>query len=208
MLKSTDKTLPENSFNGKSKSNHAELNTKMPVGFFSTVISTLKTSKMDFSICESLYNYRLNFILEKNKKRKNERKSNIFDSNCDIDEDIESIISKIFKILEVDDGQILILSLFLIEKFIYRTKIILDEVNIIKIVVVSLLETIKYNIDEPNINAYLICLALKIDKNVLVNMEMSFLNAIDYKLKVDQDKFFTYKQKIMVPWINYLKENL
>ena len=39
-------------------------------------------------------------------------------------------------------------------------------------------------------------------------MEMSFLNAIDYKLKVDQDKFFTYKQKIMVPWINYLKENL
>ena len=204
MLKSSEKTLPENSFNGKSKSNHAELNTKMPVGFFSKVISTLKTSKMDFSICESLYNYRLNFILEKNKKRKNER----FDSNCDIDEDIESIISKIFKILEVDDGQILILSLFLIEKFIYRTKIILDEVNIIKIVVVSLLETIKYNIDEPNINAYLICLALKIDKNVLVNMEMSFLNAIDYKLKVDQDKFFTYKQKIMVPWINYLKENL
>ena len=208
MLKSTDKTLPENSFNGKSKSNHAELNTKMPVGFFSKVISTLKTSKMDFSICESLYNYRLNFILEKNKKRKNERKSNIFDSNCDIDEDIESIISKIFKILEVDDGQILILSLFLIEKFLYRTKIILDEVNIIKIVVVSLLETIKYNIDEPNINAYLICLALKIDKNALINMEMSFLNAIDYKLKVDQDKFFTYKQKIMVPWINYLKENL
>ena len=208
MLKSTDKTLPENSFNGKSKSNHAELNTKMPVGFFSKVISTLKTSKMDFSICESLFNYRLNFILEKNKKRKNERKSNIFDSNYDIDEDIESIISKIFKILEVDDGQILILSLFLIEKFLYRTKIILDEVNMIKIVVVSLLETIKYNIDEPNINAYLICLALKIDKNALINMEMSFLNAIDYKLKVDQDKFFIYKQKIMVPWINYLKENL
>ena len=208
MLKSSEKTLPENSFNGKSKSNRGELTTRMPVGFFSKVISTLKTSKMDFSICESLYNYRLNFILEKNKKRKNERKSNIFDSNCDIDEDIESIISKIFKILEVDDGQILILSLFLIEKFIYRTKIILDEVNIIKIVVVSLLETIKYNIDEPNINAYLICLALKIDKNALINMEMSFLNAIDYKLKVDQDKFFTYKQKIMGPWINYLKENL
>ena len=208
MLKSTEKTLPENSSIGKSKSNHAELATRIPVGFFSKVISTLKTSKMDFSICESLFNYRLNFILEKNKKRKNERKSNIFDSNYDIDEDIESIISKIFKILEVDDGQILILSLFLIEKFLYRTKIILDEVNMIKIVVVSLLETIKYNIDEPNINAYLICLALKIDKNALINLEMSFLNAIDYKLKVDQDKFFTYKQKIMVPWINYLKENL
>jgi hypothetical protein len=208
MLKSTEKTLPENSSNGKSKSNHAELATRIPVGFFSKVISTLKTSKMDFSICESLFNYRLNFILEKNKKRKNERKSNIFDSNYDIDEDIESIIAKIFKILEVDDGQILILSLFLIEKFMYRTKIILDEVNIIKIVVVSLLETIKYNIDEPNINAYLICLALKIDKNALINMEMLFLNAIDYKLKVDQDKFSTYKQKIMVPWINYLKENL
>ena len=179
------------------------------IGFFGKVISTLKSNKMDFQICESLCIYRLKSILQKSKKRKAERKTSDFDSNTtiDIDNDIDIIISKILKSFELD-GQIIILSIFLLEKFIYKNKIILDGFNFINLFTLSLLETIKYNIDEPDINTTLICSMLKTDKDGLLDLEMSFLNLLDYKLKVEEEKFFTYKQKIMIPWIDYLKSNL
>lgn len=207
MLEKTERILPENIINIKNRSNLSESNPKKNIGFFSRVIATLKSNKMDFSICESLFIYRLKFILEKNKKRKTERKSSVFDSNHVIDDDIENIIPKIFKIFEVD-GQIIILSLFLLEKVLYKCKILLDELNILKLIIVSLLETIKFNIDEPEINGNLICSVLKIDKEGLINIEMSYLSFVDYKLKIEEEKFFTYKQKIMIPWIDYLKDNL
>ena len=207
MLEKTERILPENIINIKNRSNISESNPKKNIGFFSKVIATLKSNKMDFSICESLFIYRLKFILEKNKKRKTERKSSVFDSNHVIDDDIENIIPKIFKIFEVD-GQIIILSLFLLEKVLYKCKILLDELNILKLIIVSLLETIKFNIDEPEINGNLICSLLKIDKEGLINIEMSYLSFVDYKLKIEEEKFFTYKQKIMIPWIDYLKDNL
>lgn len=207
MLEKTERILPENIINIKNRSNISESNPKKNIGFFSRVIATLKSNKMDFSICESLFIYRLKFILEKNKKRKTERKSSVFDSNHVIDDDIENIIPKIFKIFEVD-GQIIILSLFLLEKVLYKCKILLDELNILKLIIVSLLETIKFNIDEPEINGNLICSLLKIDKEGLINIEMSYLSFVDYKLKIEEEKFFTYKQKIMIPWIDYLKDNL
>ena len=207
MLEKTERILPENIINIKNRSNLSESNPKKNIGFFSKVITTLKSNKMDFSICESLFIYRLKFILEKNKKRKTERKSSVFDSNHVIDDDIENIIPKIFKIFEVD-GQIIILSLFLLEKVLYKCKILLDELNILKLIIVSLLETIKFNIDEPEINGNLICSVLKIDKEGLINIEMSYLSFVDYKLKIEEEKFFTYKQKIMIPWIDYLKDNL
>ena len=207
MLEKTERILPENIINIKNRSNFSESNPKKNIGFFSKVIATLKSNKMDFSICESLFIYRLKFILEKNKKRKTERKSSVFDSNHVIDDDIENIIPKIFKIFEVD-GQIIILSLFLLEKVLYKCKILLDELNILKLIIVSLLETIKFNIDEPEINGNLICSVLKIDKEGLINIEMSYLSFVDYKLKIEEEKFFTYKQKIMIPWIDYLKDNL
>lgn len=207
MLEKTERILPENIINIKNRSNLSESNPKKNIGFFSKVIATLKSNKMDFSICESLFIYRLKFILEKNKKRKTERKSSVFDSNHVIDDDIENIIPKIFKIFEVD-GQIIILSLFLLEKVLYKCKILLDELNILKLIIVSLLETIKFNIDEPEIDGNLICSVLKIDKEGLINIEMSYLSFVDYKLKIEEEKFFTYKQKIMIPWIDYLKDNL
>lgn len=207
MLEKTERILPENIINIKNRSNISESNPKKNIGFFSRVIATLKSNKMDFSICESLFIYRLKFILEKNKKRKTERKSSVFDSNHVIDDDIENIIPKIFKIFEVD-GQIIILSLFLLEKVLYKCKILLDELNILKLIIVSLLETIKFNIDEPEIDGNLICSVLKIDKEGLINIEMSYLSFVDYKLKIEEEKFFTYKQKIMIPWIDYLKDNL
>ena len=102
----------------------------------------------------------------------------------------------------------IILSIFLLEKFIYKNKIILDGFNVVNLFTLSLLETIKYNIDEPDINTSLICSMLKTDKDGLLDLEMSFLNLLDYRLKVEEEKFFTYKQKIMIPWIDYLKTNL
>ena len=183
------------------------LSPKGSPGFFGKVISTLKSNNMDFLICESIYLFRIKSILEKSRKRKNERKSTIFDCNYLYNQDIEQIIPKIFKILEVD-GQIIFLSLFLLEKIIFKYKIILDEEYIIKYVVISLVETIKFNVDDSNIDSNIICSILKIDKEMFINLEFKFLRIIDYNLKIDKEKFFLYKQKIMMPWIDYLKSLL
>ena len=169
--------------------------------FISRFITTLKSSKMDYSICESIYIYRINSILEKNKSI--EYKSSIFNLNYDYLEDIEKILSKIFKIFKVD-GQTIILSLFLLEK-VNKNGIMLNENNIITLSVISLIETIKFNFDDPDIDGKLVCSVLKIDEDLLVKLEVNFLRIIDYKLKIDEDTFAIYKKKIMIPWIDYLK---
>lgn len=169
--------------------------------FISKFITTLKSSKTDYSICESIYIYRINSILEKNKSI--EYKSSIFILNYDYLEDIEKVLTKIFKIFEVD-GQTIILSLYLLEK-INKNGILLYKDNIITLAVISLIETIKFNFDNPDIDGKLVCSVLKIDKDLLVKLEASFLNFIDYRLKIDEDKFIIYKKNIMIPWIDYLK---
>ena len=193
--KTKERILPKNSFININKE------------FFIKVIITLKSNNMDYSICESLYIYRIKYSIEKNRKKNIERKLTILDSNNELNEDIENVISKIFKKFEVD-GQIIILSLFILEKFMYKSKIILDENNLIKLVVISLVETKKFYMDNATIDTKLICSILKIDNDMLVNLEFFFLGYIDYKLKIDEDKFFTYKQKIMIPWIDYFKSFL
>ena len=96
----------------------------------------------------------------------------------------------------------------MIEKAINKNKIILDEINLLKIILISLVETIKFNIDNCNIDGSSICSFLRIEKDMLISLELKFLGFIDYKLKVDEDKFFSYKQKIMIVWIDYLKDLL
>ena len=169
--------------------------------FITAFFTTLKSSKMDYFICESIYIYRINSILEKNKSM--EYKSSIFNLNYDYLEDIEKVISKIFKIFKAD-GQTIILSLFLLEK-INKYGIMLNENNIITLSVISLIETIKFNFDDPDIDGKLVCSVLKIDEDLLVKLEVNFLRIIDYKLKIDEDTFAIYKKKIMIPWIDYLK---
>jgi hypothetical protein len=179
-----------NNFDLYSYEKNILINEKFIIRF----ITTLKSSKMDYSICESIYIYRINSILEKNKSI--EYKSSIFNLNYDYLEDIEKILSKIFKIFKVD-GQTIILSLFLLEK-VNNNGIILNKYNIITLAVISLIETIKFNFDEPDIDGNLVCSLLKIDKDFLVQLEVSFLKFIDYKLKIDEDKFAIYKKKIMI----------
>ena len=169
--------------------------------FITDFITTLKSSKMDYFICESIYIYRINSILEKSKSK--EYNSSIFNLNYDYLEDIEKVISKIFKIFKAD-GQTIILSLFLLEK-INKNGIMLNENNIITLSVISLIETIKFNFDDPDIDGKLVCSVLKIDEDLLVKLEVNFLRIIDYKLKIDEDTFAIYKKKIMIPWIDYLK---
>lgn len=189
--------------------NSSELNRiKEDKGYSAKLLSILKSGKIDFHICQSLYLYRIKFILDKYKKKKCERKSTIFDSNnIKEQQNFEEIIPKIFKMFDID-GQIVILSLFLLEKAIFKSKIFLDKINLIKFVVISLVETIKFNNDEPDIGGKLICSILRIDNDTLINLELKFLGVIDYKLNPDEDKYFAYKQKILVLWIDYLKSLL
>ena len=186
-----------NTFDLYSYQKNILINEKFITAFF----TTLKSSKMDYFICESIYIYRINSILEKNKSM--EYKSSIFNLNYDYLEDIEKVISKIFKIFKAD-GQTIILSLFLLEK-INKYGIMLNENNIITLSVISLIETIKFNFDDPDIDGKLVCSVLKIDEDLLVKLEVNFLRIIDYKLKIDEDTFAIYKKKIMIPWIDYLK---
>lgn len=186
-----------NTFDLYSYQKNILINEKFITAFF----TTLKSSKMDYFICESIYIYRINSILEKNKSM--EYKSSIFNLNYDYLEDIEKVISKIFKIFKVD-GQTIILSLFLLEK-VNKNGIMLNENNIITLSVISLIETIKFNFDDPDIDEKLVCSVLKIDEDLLVKLEVNFLRIIDYKLKIDEDTFAIYKKKIMIPWIDYLK---
>ena len=205
LKKSQERILSTNSFECPQASSN--LSIKDTQEFLYKTITTLKTNRMDYHICQSLYLYRIKFIMDKNKKKKNERKSTIFDSNYLCDENIEQIFTRILKLFEVD-GQIIILSLFLLEKFIYKSRILLDENNYTKLIIVSLMETIKFFVDDSSIDAKLICSVLKIDKEMLVNMEYTFLNSINYKLNIDEEKFFLYKQKIMIIWVDYLKNKL
>ena len=205
LKKSQERILSTNSFECPQASSN--LSIKDTQEFLYKTITTLKTNRMDYHICQSLYLYRIKFIMDKNKKKKNERKSTIFDSNYLYNENIEQIFTRILKLFEVD-GQIIILSLFLLEKFIYKSRIILDENNYTKLIIVSLMETIKFFVDDSSIDAKLICSVLKIDKEMLVNMEYTFLNYINYKLNIDEEKFFLYKQKIMIIWVDYLKNKL
>lgn len=205
LKKSQERILSTNSFECPQASSN--LSIKDTQEFLYKTITTLKTNRMDYHICQSLYLYRIKFIMDKNKKKKNERKSTIFDSNYLCDENIEQIFTRILKLFEVD-GQIIILSLFLLEKFIYKSRILLDENNYTKLIIVSLMETIKFFVDDSSIDAKLICSVLKIDKEMLVNMEYTFLNSINYKLNIDEEKFFLYKQKIMIIWVDYLKSKL
>ena len=205
LKKSQERILSTNSFECPYASSN--LSIKDTQEFLCKTITTLKTNRMDYHICQSLYLYRIKFIMDKNKKKKNERKSTIFDSNYLYNENIEQIFTKILKLFEAD-GQIIILSLFLLEKFIYKSRIILDENNYTKLIIISLMETIKFFVDDSSIDAKLICSVLKIDKEMLVNMEYTFLNSINYKLNIDEDKFFLYKQKIMITWVDYLKNKL
>jgi len=191
----------ENSFSNNFDLYSYQENILVNKKFISKFITTLKSSKMDYSICESIYIYRINTILEKNKSI--EYKSSIFNLNYDYLEDIEKVLTKIFKIFEVD-GQTIILSLYLLEK-INKNGILLYKDNIITLAVISLIETIKFNFDNPDIDGKLVCSVLKIDKDLLVKLEASFLNFIDYRLKIDEDKFIIYKKNIMIPWIDYLK---
>ena len=205
LKKSQERILSTNSFECPQTSSN--LSIKDTQEFLYKTITTLKTNRMDYHICKSLYLYRIKFIMDKNKKKKNERKSTIFDSNYLYNENIEQIFTRILKLFEVD-GQIIILSLFLLEKFIYKSRILLDENNYTKLIIVSLMETIKFFVDDSSIDAKLICSVLKIDKEMLVNMEYTFLNYINYKLNIDEEKFFLYKQKIMIIWVDYLKNKL
>ena len=205
LKKSQERILSTNSFECPQASSNLRI--KDTQEFLYKTITTLKTNRMDYHICQSLYLYRIKFIMDKNKKKKNERKSTIFDWNYLYNEDIEQIFTRILKLFEVD-GQIIILSLFLLEKFIYKSRIILDENNYTKLIIVSLMETIKFFVDDSSIDAKLICSVLKIDKEMLVNMEYTFLNSINYKLNIDEEKFFLYKQKIMIIWVDYLKNKL
>ena len=174
------------------------------INSFSKIISIIKTDKMDLEICENLYIFRIKSILEKNKKKKNKMVQNIFNSSYPNNCDVEVIAHKIFELFNVD-GQIIMLSMFILDKFLYKSKIVLNEMNLIKIMTISLIETIKFHVDDHDIEAKTICFLLQIDQETLVNLEFTFLSQIDFMLKVDEEKFNIYKKKIIISGIDYLK---
>lgn len=136
------------------------------------------------------------------------KKSTNFDSNVPIaQDDIDDIVPKMIETLE-SDGRKLLLSLLILETGLKKMKVFLNEYNVVKFMVISLMEVGKYYDDLFNGNQKLIAKILEISTDELMSLEMEFLSCIDYKLTVSPKELNNFHRKLVTSWINNkFKEN-
>ena len=102
----------------------------------------------------------------------------------------ETFIEKIVYILDFDDN-LLILSLMVLDKFL-TSKIILSESNVHKVFFICLMETHKFFDDNTFTNKdYAKMCGVSVDE--LLNMEIYFLECINFNLFIKDDEFKKYK---------------
>ena len=102
----------------------------------------------------------------------------------------ETFIQKIVYILDFDDN-LLILSLMVLDKFL-TSKIILSQSNVHKVFFICLMETHKFFDDNTFTNKdYAKMCGVSVDE--LLNMEIYFLECINFNLFIKDDEFKKYK---------------
>ena len=99
------------------------------------------------------------------------------------------------KILKINDN-LLVLLLMNIDKVISSGKFILCYKNINKIFYICLMITQKYY-EDNSFNNKTFAELVGIDCDELLDMEMEFMNMIDFKLFIKDEDFEKYKQKII-----------
>jgi hypothetical protein len=102
----------------------------------------------------------------------------------------ETFIEKIVYILDFDDN-LLILSLMVLDKFL-TSKIILSQSNVHKVFFICLMETHKFFDDNTFTNKdYAKMCGVSVEE--LLNMEIYFLECINFNLFIKDDEFKKYK---------------
>ena len=159
------------------------------------VIKKVKIITGNLFLISSIRNI-LENLLEQNKKLKTYKKSlkkqssMIYSKGKKANISILQYLNRIYKYLHPEDSTKTI-SLILIDRLCSIKNIILTENNIHKIIISSLLISIKYN--EDHIYSYdYYALIFGTSKKILGKLEMEFLNDVNYNIFVNQEVYEKY----------------
>jgi len=113
---------------------------------------------------------------------------------CELDKyDMEDFIYRCYKMLGFDSN-LLILSMMNLDKLL-TNKFILTSTNIHKIFFTCMMETQKYYDDESFTNK-VYAKTCGISTKELLELELEFMNYIDFNIYIKDEDFFQYKRKL------------
>ena len=125
-----------------------------------------------------------------------DNQSNIKRKRKNIDEyNFEDLFKFCIKMLKINDN-LLILIMMNIDKIISNGKIIVNYKNINRLFYTCLMITQKYY-EDNSLNNKIYADLVGVNCDELLNMEMEYMNLIDFELFIKDDEFAKYKQKII-----------
>lgn len=116
--------------------------------------------------------------------------SSIFDFNTSIKISFQDYLIRLIKYTQVESNT-LIYCLSLIDTLCSTKRIFLSYYNVHKIFFTALLISIKLNEDEIYIEKHY-CLCSGMSANEIAELEMNFLNIVDYNLHINQERYELY----------------
>ena len=147
-----------------------------------------------FSILETILEYSINS--EKNPSSIFDNQSNVNNEYQILDEyNFEELFLFCVKILKINDN-LLVLIMMYIDKILSSNNFSLNEKNINRLFYTCLMVTQKYYEDNSfNNKIYADLVGISCDE--LLNLEMEFMNLINFELFIKDDEFDKYNKKIM-----------
>ena len=125
-----------------------------------------------------------------------DNQSNIKRKRKNIDEyNFEDLFKFCIKMLKINDN-LLILIMMNIDKIISNGKIIVNYKNINRLFYTCLMITQKYY-EDNSLNNKIYADLVGVNCDELLNMEIEYMNLIDFELFIKDDEFTKYKQKII-----------
>ena len=113
---------------------------------------------------------------------------------CELDKyDMEDFIYRCYKMLGFDSN-LMILSMMNLDKLL-ANKFILTSTNIHKVFFTCMMETQKYYDDESFTNK-VYAKTCGISTKELLELELEFMNYIDFNIYIKDEEFFKYKKKL------------
>lgn len=178
--------------------------------FFKGIIRVLNQSNhpLNFTVSFQVFLQRISY-LKANRSLDYETKETVFDSyqaTTPDEEEFEKILQEIVKMFKID-GRKLIISLLYLENFLKNSGLKLNDYNLIKLIITSLVITGKFYDDLFDIDMKSIYKNFKFDSSEFQKMEMSFFEGLDYKLDIQTKELSIFTRKIATSMINKLKNN-
>ena len=143
-------------------------------------------------------------IFDMNKQNNIETDSDSENENNSIIEknDIENFIIRCIQLLDIEE-EILILSMMALDKLL-KNNFLLCENNLHKVIFICIMETHKYYNDDFFISNNDYSKVSGIPTDELLNMELEFMNIIDFNMYINEEDYDNYCIKIKKYWKNIL----